>query len=98
MNRLNISIINVHVYMTINGVLIYPGKGAKDIVLLRRRRLHSQTSAKPTLGVWGLAPKETMSRGIFFFFQKKKQKAFVLLRRKPLVTHNAAKRPRGVGG
>jgi hypothetical protein len=34
-------------------------KEAKALVLLRRRSFLTQFSAKPTLGVWGLAPKKT---------------------------------------
>jgi hypothetical protein len=41
----------------------------------------TQNSAKPTLGVWGRAPKERINLITVFFFQKKKQKALVLLRR-----------------
>jgi hypothetical protein len=42
--------------------------------------LATHISAKPTLGVWGLAPRnrisnESISLTVFFFFQKKKQKA-----------------------
>jgi hypothetical protein len=36
----------------------FPEKEAKSVVLLRRRQFHTQNSAKPTLGVWGLAPKK----------------------------------------
>jgi hypothetical protein len=43
----------------------------------------TQASAKPTLGVWGLAPKKSVNwfnRILFFFFQKKKQKALFFCR------------------
>jgi hypothetical protein len=36
--------------------------------------LAAQNSAKPTLGVWGLAPKKS-TIAVLFFFKKKKQKA-----------------------
>jgi hypothetical protein len=41
-----------------NPVLRFPEKKQKAVVLLRRRRWAARTSAKPTLGVWGLAPKD----------------------------------------
>jgi hypothetical protein len=37
---------------------LFPEKETKSVVLLRRRYSHTQNSAKPTLGVWGLAPKK----------------------------------------
>jgi hypothetical protein len=40
------------------GILLFPEKEAKSVALLRRGLL-TRTSAKPTLGVWGPAPKET---------------------------------------
>jgi hypothetical protein len=52
-----------------NGILLFPEKEAKSVVLLRRRRrFQSQASAKPTLGVWGRAPKESINycSGIVF--------------------------------
>jgi hypothetical protein len=38
--------------------LLFLEKEAKSVVLLRRRMLATQPSAKPTLEVWGLAPKK----------------------------------------
>jgi hypothetical protein len=43
-------------------------KEAKALVLLRRKQFYN--SAKPTLGVWGLAPKETINRMALFFTRK----------------------------
>jgi hypothetical protein len=41
-----------------SGFLLFPEKEAKSVVLLRRRLgWAAQTSAKPTLGVWGRAPR-----------------------------------------
>jgi hypothetical protein len=42
-------------------VFFFSRKEAKAFVLLRRRQSSTQNSAKPTQGVWGLAPKETNS-------------------------------------
>jgi hypothetical protein len=37
---------------------LFPEKETKSVVLLRRRQPYTQNSAKPTQGVWGLAPKK----------------------------------------
>jgi hypothetical protein len=46
-----------------------------DLSGLGEETVFTQSSAKPTQGVWGLAPKETAVVVISVFFQKKKQKA-----------------------
>jgi hypothetical protein len=53
---------------------------AEDSIRSKRAwRSLAQNSAKPTQGVWGLAPKKTNLRVvILFFFQKKKQKALLI--------------------
>jgi ribosomal protein L24E len=43
-------------------ILFFSRKEAKALVLLRRNLLFAQTSAKPTQGVWGLAPKKSIDR------------------------------------
>jgi hypothetical protein len=41
-------------------ILLFPEKEAKSVALLRRRIPHTPKSAKPTQGVWGLAPKKRL--------------------------------------
>jgi hypothetical protein len=76
-----------------NGILLFPEKEAKSVVLLRRILGEARNSAKPTQGVWGRAPRtylltwyslwasERFSLVVLFLFQKKEAKSFVLLRR-----------------
>jgi hypothetical protein len=45
-----------------SGIILFPEKEAKSVVLLCRRLLSTHNSAKPTLGVWGLAPKEPINK------------------------------------
>jgi hypothetical protein len=40
------------------GIFLFPEKETKSVGLLRGRSPYAQTSAKPTQGGWGLAPKE----------------------------------------
>jgi hypothetical protein len=54
-------------------VFFFSRKEAKALVLLRRRQHQTQTSAKPTLGVWGLAPKKPTN--LVIFFSRKEAKA-----------------------
>jgi hypothetical protein len=65
----------------VSTALLFPEKEAESVVLLRRRLWAVQTSAKPTLGVWGLVPSKT-TRYVVFFFSRKEAKALVLLRRR----------------
>jgi hypothetical protein len=51
-------------------------------VVLFHRQLAAQPSAKPTLGVWGLAPKESVCLMEFLLFPEKEAKSVVLLRRR----------------
>jgi hypothetical protein len=51
-------------------LLLFPEKEAKSVSSTSQKIIPAQTSAKPTLGVWGRALKDNL-----FFFQKKKQKA-----------------------
>jgi hypothetical protein len=74
---------------TVDDILFFfPEKEAKSACSASQKfTFLTRNSAKPTLGVWGLAPKKNHSYSstvddILFFFQKKKQKAFVLLRRR----------------
>jgi hypothetical protein len=60
--------------------LLFPEKEAKSVCSASRKKLATQLSAKPTQGVWGLAPKKLAllkptRLDVSFFFQKKKQKA-----------------------
>jgi hypothetical protein len=45
----------------VNNRLFFSRKETKALVLLRRRQFSTQSSAKPTQGVWGLAPKKRLS-------------------------------------
>jgi hypothetical protein len=45
-------------FLRTSQVLLFPEKEAKSVVPLRGSLLVTQTSAKPTLGVWGRAPKK----------------------------------------
>jgi hypothetical protein len=59
--------------------LLFPEKEAKSVVLLRRRRLLAQNSAKATLGVWGRASRKhprLRKTGIsrLFSFSRKRSK------------------------
>jgi hypothetical protein len=71
---------------TVNG-FFFSRKEAKALVLLRRMLGLTQTSAKPTLGVWGRAPSASRGYGyciasqsyaFCFFFWKKKDLAGVV--------------------
>jgi hypothetical protein len=54
------------IYSLRDSILLFPEKEAKSVVLLRRRPLAAQPSAKPTLGVWGLAPKKNSIQRVLF--------------------------------
>jgi hypothetical protein len=47
-------------------LLLFPEKEAKSVVPLRGKLFLTQTSAKPTLGVWGLAPKKESNISLLF--------------------------------
>jgi hypothetical protein len=73
----------------LDGFFFFQKKKQKAFVLLSQKTVVAIISAKPTLGVWGLVPKNLIFRPYslkfllsiaVFFFQKKKQKAFVPLR------------------
>jgi hypothetical protein len=48
-------------------VFFFSMKEAKSVVLLRRRSVLTQNSAKPTGGFWGLAPKKTIHPVLYPF-------------------------------
>jgi hypothetical protein len=95
-------------------LLLSPEKEAKIIGLFPRRAHSTQTSAKPTPGVWGLAPKKTQfkaqvlpiaigsamkSRWVeFLLFPEKEAKSVGLLRSGAHTTQTSAKPTLGVWG
>jgi hypothetical protein len=88
----------------IESVLLFPEKEAKSVGLLRRRKLSTQNSAKPTQGFGGLPPRKQCLKyrkqwlKVFFFFQKKKQKALVCFAEDLWAPKNSAKPTQGVWG
>jgi hypothetical protein len=79
--------------------LLFPEKEAKSVVLLRRRLYAAQTfrEAEPR-GFGGLPPRNWSIRVfIFFFFQKKKQKALFCFAEDCAVLKLGRGDPRGQG-
>jgi hypothetical protein len=50
--------VDILLILDLIALFFFQKKKQKAFVLLRRKRSHTHTSAKPTLGVWGLAPKK----------------------------------------
>jgi hypothetical protein len=79
----------------------FPEKEARSVVLLYKRQLDAQTSAKPTQGVWGRAPKTIWSTNILtgqmvFTLSGKEAKSVLLLCGRLQATHTLAKPIQGV--
>jgi hypothetical protein len=87
---------------------LFPKKEAKSIGPLRGKPWSIRKSAKPTQGGLGACPQEKIAvraslkkpvgLGIFFFFQKKKQKAFVRFAEDHGLTEIRRSQPRGGWG
>jgi hypothetical protein len=62
-----------------NGILLFPEKEAKSVCSASQKALAAQPSAKPTLGVWGRAPRKSWANSILLF-PEKEAKSVVPLR------------------